>query len=231
LGRYYVSDPYLRFWLRFVDGQLSTVQRGRGEPIVRSAIERLLPDERFGEALFVGRYWSRDSSIEVDRVGGQKADIAGPVEFVGSVKWRGHAPFGRGDLTALANHRDVLPGATAETRLVGVSLTGFAVEGLDVALGADDVVAAYPAARLDVHLACAFGLFVCVAQVAASYAPTEARPEQQERERERRRGDEVRRERPDVRLCRRRPGWAAPQQPTRGGCNTGDVVVGERPES
>ena len=53
---------------------------------MRGAVERLLPDERFGETLFLGGYWSRDSTIEIDLVGGQKPEIAEPVEFVGSIR-------------------------------------------------------------------------------------------------------------------------------------------------
>lgn len=162
LTHYYVDDPYLRFWLRFVDGQLSTVQRGRGdvvlarikrswpdyqgraiEPVVRRAIERLLPDERFGDALFVGGYWNRDSSIEVDLVGGSDPERADPVEFVGSIKWRGRASFDRSDMAALMTHRGSVPGSTPDTRAVGVSATGFTATGLDVTLDATDIVAAY----------------------------------------------------------------------------------------
>ena len=163
LTHYSIADPYLRFWLRFIEGQQTTVQRGRGdvalarikkdwlpyqgravEPIIRSAIERLLPDEkRFSDALFVGGYWNRDSSIEVDLVGGQAPDKADPVSFVGSIKWLGNKPFDKWDLNALLKHRTHTPGADANTRLVGVSRTGFDVTGLDVHLTAEDILAAY----------------------------------------------------------------------------------------
>ncbi len=162
LSHYYVADPYLRFWLRFIHGQLPTIQRGRGdvvlarikrswldyqglaiEPVVSSAVERLLPDERFGDALFVGSYWNRDSTVEIDLVGGRERDLADPVDFVGSIKWRGRAVFDRSDFAALTAHRGVLPGTTSETLLVGVSATGFSTAGLDVELTAEDVLAAY----------------------------------------------------------------------------------------
>lgn len=162
LSHYYVADPYLRFWLRFIEGNITTVQRGRGdvllarirkgwlsyrgraiEPIIRSGIERLLPDERFGGALFVGGYWNRDNSIEVDLVGGRDETRTDPVDFVGAIKWRDTSNFDRSDFAGLATHRSIVPGTTGDTRLVGVSRTGFDVTGLDVELTAEDLLAAY----------------------------------------------------------------------------------------
>jgi uncharacterized protein len=162
LSHYYIADPYLRFWLRFVEGQQTTIQRGRGdvvldrikkgwlsyqgraiEPIIRGGIERMLPDERFGQALFVGGFWNRDNSIEIDLVGGADAECADPVSFVGSVKWHAKRPFARGDFTSLTNHRSEIPGAASDTRLVAVSRSGFTAAGLDVELNAEDILAAY----------------------------------------------------------------------------------------
>jgi uncharacterized protein len=76
--RYVVLDPYLRFWLRFLGPSIDEIDRGRGdlvverierdwttfrgraiEPVIRSAVERLLPDSRFGDARYVGSYWTR----------------------------------------------------------------------------------------------------------------------------------------------------------------------------
>ena len=162
LSHYSISDPYLRFWLRFVSTQITTVQRGRGdvvlarikkswpeyrgraiEPLIRRGIEHLLPDDRFGEALFVGGYWNRDSSVEVDLVGGSEEAKADPVEFIGSVKWRESGAFGRSDLAALTTQRADVPGTSGETLLIGVSPTGFDVNGLDVELDAEDILRAY----------------------------------------------------------------------------------------
>ena len=91
LSRYYVSDPYLRFWLRFIRASIPALERGRGdtvhrhireswpsfagraiEPLVRDAIQALLPDPRFGDAEHVGAFWNRDGSVEVDLVGGRQ---------------------------------------------------------------------------------------------------------------------------------------------------------------
>lgn len=160
--RYYVGDPYLRFWLHFIEDAIPTLERGRGdlvfarlkqrwleyqgqaiEPIVQRGIERLLPDERFGSAAFVGSFWTRDSSLEIDLVGGDAPDRATEIAFVGSIKWRDNRPFGRSDLADLVQHRADVPGANGDTRLVGVSRGDFDVSGLDVALSADDIISAY----------------------------------------------------------------------------------------
>lgn len=163
-ARYLIADSYLRFWLRFVgtDG-IELAERGRGrvllervlgswptyrgaaiEPVVRAAMERLLPDRRFGAAMYVGGFWTRDNSVEVDLVGGDRAPVASRIGFVGSVKWRSSAPFDRGDSGALVRQRAALPGATGATALVGVSRSGFGPQAdLDVEIGAQDILAAY----------------------------------------------------------------------------------------
>lgn len=158
---YRVADPYLRFWLCFIQPNMDLILRGRGddlaarigaqwpdyrgkavEPLIRSTIEQLLPDDRFGDALHVGSFWTRNSDVEVDLVGGAAALPPTPVSFVGSVTWRERQPFGSHDLTSLANARTRVPGAE-RARLVGVSRAGFSTDGLDVALDPDDVVQAW----------------------------------------------------------------------------------------
>lgn len=156
--RYAVADGYLRFWLRFVAPNMELILRGRGdvvaeqvlaswseyrgkaiEPLVRESIERLLPDGRFGEAMFVGGYWTRKGDVDVDLVGATDARSPTAVPFVGSVKWRERAPFDRRDLLELATARERVPGASG-ARLVGVSRSGFATDELDVALGPEDLL-------------------------------------------------------------------------------------------
>ncbi len=71
-----IVDPYMRFWLRFINRRVDLIERGRGsllveefreslpsfrgraiEPVVRDSVERLLPDpERFGAARYAGAY-------------------------------------------------------------------------------------------------------------------------------------------------------------------------------
>ena len=161
LSRYYVADPYLRFWLRFICSSLPALERGRGdivyrhireswrsfaghaiEPLVRAAVQALLPDPRFGGAEFVGSFWNRDGSVEVDLVGGRAQTTSEQIDFVGSVKWRDRSEFDRGDLSRLIQHRALIPGATDETLLVGVSRSGFGVDGLDLRLTPEDIVQA-----------------------------------------------------------------------------------------
>lgn len=160
--RYHVADPYLRFWLRFVGPGIEEVERGRGElvvegirrswidyrgkavePLVREAVERLLPDERFGEARYVGGYWTRTNDIEVDLVGTEREARPGRVEFVGSIKWREQAAFGRRDLAHLVSQAPKVPGTDTQTLTVGVSRSGFDAEDLDVKLGPEDLLGAW----------------------------------------------------------------------------------------
>ena len=162
LSRYHVADPYLRFWLRFIRAGIPALERGRGdllhqhirdswtsfagraiEPLVRSAIQSLLPDKRFGGAEFVGSFWNRDGSVEVDLVGGRDRATSAQIDFVGSIKWRERGELDRGDLSRLIQHRALVPGATDDTLLVGVSRSGFSVDGLDVRLGPEDILAAF----------------------------------------------------------------------------------------
>src|SRR6478609_5009708 len=131
LPRYYVSDPYLRFWLRFIRASIPALERGRGdivyrdireswrsfaghaiEPLVRNAIQTLLPDPRFGGAEFVGSFWNRDGSVEVDLVGGRGQATSERIDFVGSIKWRDRGELDRADLSKLIQHRALIPGAT-----------------------------------------------------------------------------------------------------------------------
>lgn len=164
-ARYTILDSYLRFWLRFVAPHLAEIARGRGdltaarvardwdayrgravEPLVRESVERLLLEPNIaraaGGAAFVGSYWTRDNSVEVDLVGG---DAAQPTRImvVGSVKWREREGFTASERRALVEHRAAVPGA-ADARLMIVSRTGVQ-RGVsaDLVLGADDIVAAW----------------------------------------------------------------------------------------
>ena len=158
--QYVVADPYLRFWLRFVAGETDTIDRGRGEllladvrqswsafrgraiePIVREAIERLLPDERFGGARHIGSFWNRNNSIEVDIVGADKQPVAERVNFIGSIKWRDERPFDRHDTASLAAKLQSVPGTGTSTKLLGVSRQGFDADSrLDIEIGPEEIV-------------------------------------------------------------------------------------------
>lgn len=149
--RYYIRDPYLRFYLRFVDPNLVDLQRGRHrlvanrilrdwqtyigtavEPFVRASIEHLLPDAALRNAEKVGGYWTRTNDPQIDLVGMDDRERA--VAFVGSIKWRADQPFSTADadalrLAALHHPRGGVPGAGATTPLVGVSRSGFVSAG------------------------------------------------------------------------------------------------------
>lgn len=161
--RYLVADPYLRFWLRFVGPHIEEIERGRGaqvtervvrdwpvyrgtaiEPVVRTAMERMLPDERFADAGRVGSWWDRAGG-QIDLVGLPGQDRPKRVSFLGSIKWRERSRFDRRDLRALAEGGAAVPGADADTALVGVSRSGFdaGAERLDVRLEPDDLLQAW----------------------------------------------------------------------------------------
>lgn len=159
-----VVDPYMRFWLRFVDGGIDLIERGRGsllledferswptyrgraiEHPVREGLELMLPDaERFGPSRYVGSFWNRVATVEVDLVGGDARPVAQRIGFVGSIKWRRDRPFSRSDAFELAAARDAVPGAGGETLLVGVSSQGFDSDApLDLRLAPEDLIAAW----------------------------------------------------------------------------------------
>jgi AAA+ ATPase superfamily predicted ATPase len=161
-----VVDPYIRFWLRFINGKIDLIERGRGallledferswpsyrgsaiEHPVREAVELMLPDEdRFGSARYVGAYWNRVGTVEVDLVGGDRRPAAKQIGFVGSIKWRSEQRFSRADSITLAEARSQVPGAGEVTPLVGVSSSGFEKDApLDVRLTPDDLIAAWRA--------------------------------------------------------------------------------------
>lgn len=160
--RYAVADPYLRFWLRFIEPNLGRIERGQGrlaaaeireswdsyrgsaiEPIVREALSRMIDtDPRLGNAEQIGGWWNRTSSIEIDLVGAGRGTVPRSIDFVGSVKWRERAAFDRHDTNALAAHRKHVEGAD-EARLIGVSRAGFSDAALDAEIGPDEIVAAW----------------------------------------------------------------------------------------
>lgn len=167
--RYWVDDPYLRFWLRFLEPASSEIERGLGafvadrivaefrsfagsavEPIVRVGIERLsiAGDATFEAARAVGSYWTRSNQIQVDLIGAERE--APPIEriaFVGSIKWREEGPFTGQDAAVLEKLAAAVPGATPGTRWVAVSRMGFArqIAAPLRRVEADEILAAFPA--------------------------------------------------------------------------------------
>ena len=160
--RYSIADPYLRFWLRFVEPALGEIERRRGpvvvdrilrdwptyrgravEPILRDLLERWLPDERLPDAAFVGGFWTRRNDPEVDVIGADRPSAPARVAFAGSIKWRERAPFDGSDVGNLAAKATLVPGVTVATPLVAISRSGIdpSARGLAAGFGPDDLLA------------------------------------------------------------------------------------------
>ena len=157
--RYRVTDPYLRFWFRFVEPHLANIARGRGdvalasfeaawpswrgmaiEPVVRDAVLRLAPSmpEMTG-ASDIAPWWNRDNSVEVDLVASRGSNVVA----LGSIKWRERKKFAASELAELAAARAVVP-HSGHARLIAVSPAGIddAVDA-DLFLNAADLLTAW----------------------------------------------------------------------------------------
>ena len=167
--RYRVGDPYLRFWLRFIDPIRGEIGRGIGatnasriarqfldysgtaiEPIVRSAMERMSAagDPRFGGARVVGGFWTKDNQVEIDLVGANRDDPGAELQvaFIGTIKWRAHKPLDGHDMSALESATARMAGANPSTPVVAVSRQGFdQIARPFAAVPAEDIIAAFPA--------------------------------------------------------------------------------------
>ncbi|OEU86107.1 ATPase [Streptomyces abyssalis] len=160
--RYRVADPYLRFWLAFLQRSIPLIERGRGdlalerierswttwrgraiEPFVRESLLRLLSGTWPGiEA--VGGWWNRQNNPEVDLIGADRAPVAAHVHFAGSVKWLESQRFARREYDALVRDVAAVPGTSEDTPLVAVSRCGVE-EGLPLAVswGPEELVRAW----------------------------------------------------------------------------------------
>lgn len=155
--RYRITDPYLRFWLRFLGPAMSEIERGRGdlsldrirrswttwrgrtiEPLIREALARRLPDDDLPAAPAIGSYWTRSNDIEIDIVGADREPIARQLLFIGSIKWLERSAFDEHDFTALLRHRALFTGELLP--LVAVSRAGVSCTGLDASYGPDELI-------------------------------------------------------------------------------------------
>ncbi len=160
LRRYHITDPYLRFWLRYCQPHLPAIARGRGdiaidafdrdfaswrgravEPVIHDAVSRLsATDDRLTEIVNVGSWWDRTNQHEYDIVG---ADRRGRVRVVGTVKWRQTRPVTAADIADLAVARTVVPRAT-DARLLAVCPSGIETSAAaDLVLDAAGVLDSY----------------------------------------------------------------------------------------
>ncbi|GIH92178.1 DUF234 domain-containing protein [Planobispora siamensis] len=161
--RYLIADPHLRFWTRFLGPALPLLERGRSdvvlrrirggwtswrgravEPVVREALARLLPDDRFPDVVEVGSFWTRTSDVEIDLVAADREPIARRLFFAGSVKRLEDRPFDDHDLIELARAQAALPGG-GDLPMIAVSRAGFTTGGLAAAYGPDDLIRAWEA--------------------------------------------------------------------------------------
>lgn len=158
--RYRVADPYLRFWLAFVDPHMAEIERMRGdltlsrirerwtswrgraiEPLVRESLARLLPDGPLPAAPAIGGYWTRGNDVEIDLVGADRQPVARTLLFLGSVKWLENSAFDAHDLAALHKHRAAVTGEPVP--LVAVTRNGTACSGLQAAYGPGELLDAW----------------------------------------------------------------------------------------
>lgn len=170
--RYEIVDPYLRFYMRFIDRLIGEIERGRGrvaanlilgdwktyrgkaiEHLVREAIDEILPDPRFGDALATGGFWTTDHQTEIDLVGADRRQSpAKAISFVGTVKWRENHPLDLKDLNVLIRQAAAVPGAAEDVRKVGVTRSGVeerAHAAFDVVLEPDELLAAWRSTSAD----------------------------------------------------------------------------------
>jgi AAA+ ATPase superfamily predicted ATPase len=167
--RYRISDPYLRFWLRFIEPRMSEIERGLGstvagqiaqafpdyrghaiEPVIREALERIAigGDATLEGARWVGSFWTRNNAVEVDLVGADRSiPPADRIAFVGTIKWRSRAQLSGSDISDLTASVPHIAGVTAATRLVAVSRTGFdrRIAAPVRRVGPDEILGAFPA--------------------------------------------------------------------------------------
>jgi AAA+ ATPase superfamily predicted ATPase len=166
-SRYEIVDPFLRFYMRFIDRYRGEIERGRGrvaadiilrdwstyrgraiEATIREAVDEMIPNPRFGDAAVVGAFWTPDNAIEVDLVGADRRDPpVKRVSFIGTVKWRETKPVTRSDYTALVASATRIPGVDpTKVRTVAVSRLGAdaaATAAFDVVLGPTELLNAW----------------------------------------------------------------------------------------
>lgn len=158
LRRYRVTDPYLRFWFRYVERNVDRIARGRSdlaiasferdwqawrgrgiEPVVRYALQRLArTDPHLRGVETVLPWWVRDNSVEVDVVACTGTSTA----LVGTVKWRPRGGVTAGELDQLRRHRERVPRA-ATAKLAVISPGGSSPPGADVSFSASDLLQAW----------------------------------------------------------------------------------------
>lgn len=135
---YELSDPYFRFWFRYVANNRSRLESGRVNEVLREiladlsnvmgwAFERCCRDwiatyaeeKLIGAPQEIGSWWSRDGSTEIDVVGVRKHRYV----LLGSCKWRRCADVDV--LSDLLRQMDALGPQAADARLAIFAREGF----------------------------------------------------------------------------------------------------------
>jgi AAA+ ATPase superfamily predicted ATPase len=136
-GYWRVSDPYFRFWFRYVFPNRSRLARGRITEVASEILEDLpvfighaFEDccrewvARYSplgsDALDVGSWWSRTHDVEVDVVTVEKTGYG----LLGSCKWSTR-PVGEGVLDDLYRARAALGPKAAQAKLAIFARAGF----------------------------------------------------------------------------------------------------------
>jgi uncharacterized protein len=157
--RYRLADPYLQFWLYFIQPHLPEIERMRGdvtlarirknwttwrgraiEPLLRESLARRVPDDILPSAV-IGSYWTRSNDVEIDIVGADQKPKAKRLLFLGSIKWLDNAGFDARDLAVLARHRAAVTDELIP--LVAVSRNGVTCPGVDAAYSPEDLLSAW----------------------------------------------------------------------------------------
>lgn len=155
--RYRITDPYLRFWLSFIEPNRALIERRRSdvalqriqtgwpswrgraiEPLLRESLARLLPHDDIPDAPAIGAYWTRTNNPEIDVVGADREPIAREIRFLGSIKWLENAPFDQHDLAVLQHHRAAI--SDQPIPLIALSRAGVSCSGLDAGFDAADLL-------------------------------------------------------------------------------------------
>ncbi len=135
---YHVSDPYFRFWFRYVAPNRSRLERGHVDEVLKEILADMdnamgwafeqccrrwagvYADEvTLGAPREIGSWWSRDGQDEVDVVGTARHRFV----LLGACKWR--QIVGVDVLGKLRDHQAALGGRAAGARLVLFARAGF----------------------------------------------------------------------------------------------------------
>lgn len=130
-SRYELSDPYFRFWFRYVARNRSRLEAERVDAVLEEIVADLdnlmgrafedccrawlstyAEESLIGSPQQIGSWWSRDGRVEIDVVGVRRHRVV----TVGSCKWRRVADVGV--LDALRDHQDALGAKAARAKAV-----------------------------------------------------------------------------------------------------------------